>query len=497
MALTPGSKLGHYEVLGPLGAGGMGEVYRARDPRLDRTVALKVLPGDLAGDAERRQRFEREARAASRLNHPHICTIHDIGEQDGQPYLVMELLRGRTLRELMQDGKLPMAHVLRIGAEVADALVAAHTEGIVHRDITPANIFVTEHGEAKVLDFGLAKLQKADRQAALASDAPTRAAGDLMAPALDAPTRAASDLTRLGTALGTVAYMSPEQALGRRTGAETDVFSLGVVLYEMARGSRPFQGETAGAITDEILHKDPLAPLRSDAGLPAGLAALLDECLRKDPRQRCPASAVRGSARVHAGDRTKRNLLRCVRRLSATMRRPAVWVPALLLVAAMAAGGAWAVSRWQHQRWVREVALPELRHLAEAGGLGQGTETVAAYRAAVAIEEDLAGDPEFTRILSQVSIETSIDTTPPGATVYSEVLRGARGALGASGHDARLETPRSACASSVQGREARLRDPVSRGLASQSGPADKEPPARSDRVDPRPRGHDAGRHDLG
>ncbi len=404
MALTSGSRLGHYEVLGPLGAGGMGEVYRALDPRLDRTVALKVLPGDLASDPERRQRFEREARAASRLSHPHICTIHDIGEQDGQPYLVMELLEGRTLRERMQGGKLPIADVLRIGAEVADALVAAHAEGIVHRDITPANIFVTRHGEAKVLDFGLAKLQHADRQAVLASDAPTRAS---------------SDLTRLGTALGTVAYMSPEQALGRRTGAETDVFSLGVVLYEMARGSRPFQGETAGAITDAILHTDPLTPLRSDAGLPAGFAALLDECLRKDPQQRCPASAVRD--RLASMLATERRGPVAVRpRLSAALRRPAVWVPALLVLLAIAAGSAWAVRHWQHQRWVREVALPELRRLAEAGGLGQGAETVAACRAAVALERDLAGDREFTRILSQVSIETSIDTTPPGATLYAK-----------------------------------------------------------------------------
>jgi dienelactone hydrolase len=382
----------------------MGEVHRARDVRLDRTVALKVLPGEFASDPERRERFEREARASSRLNHPHICTIHDIGEQDGQPYLVMELLNGRTLRELMQGGKLRMAEVLRIGAEVADALVAAHAEGIVHRDITPANIFVTGHGEAKVLDFGLAKLQKAERQAA---------------PASEAPTKAASDLTRVGTALGTLAYMSPEQALGRRTGAETDVFSLGVVLYEMACGRRPFEGETAGAVTDEILHKDPLPPLRSEAGLPAGFAALLDECLRKDPRQRCGAGAVRDRlASMLAIERSGPVAVRPG--LSATVRRPAVWVPVLLLVAAMAAGGAWAVKRWQHQRWVREVALPELRQLAEAGGLGQGAETVAAYRAAVALEKDLAEDPEFARILSQVSIETSIETTPPGATVYAK-----------------------------------------------------------------------------
>ena len=404
MSLVAGTRLGPYEIQAAIGAGGMGEVYRARDPRLDRMVALKVLPGDFANDPERRERFEREARAASRLSHPHICTIHDIGEQDGQPYLVMELLKGHTLRELMKGGRLPTPDVLRIGAEVADALVAAHADGIVHRDITPANIFVTEHGEAKVLDFGLAKLLNADRRSALASEVSTRVA---------------SDLTGLGTALGTLAYMSPEQALGRRSDAETDVFSLGVVLYEMACGSRPFNGETIGAVTDEILHKDPLPPLRSDAGLPAGFAALLDECLRKDPRQRCRAVQVRDRlTSLLAAERSGSVAVRPP--VSARMRRPVVWVPALLALAAMAAGGAWAVGRWQHQRWVRAVALPELRRLVDAGGLGQGAETVAAYRAAVALEKDLAGDPEFARILSQVSIETSIDTTPQGAAVYTK-----------------------------------------------------------------------------
>ena len=404
MSLVAGTRLGPYEIQAAIGAGGMGEVYRARDPRLERTVALKVLPGDFANDPERRERFEREARAASRLSHPHICTIHDIGEQDGQPYLVMELLKGRTLRELMKGGKLPTPDVLRIGAEVADALVAAHADGIVHRDITPANIFVTEHGEAKVLDFGLARLQNADRRSALASEVSTRVA---------------SDLTGLGSAIGTLAYMSPEQSLGQRTDAETDVFSLGVVLYEMACGSRPFNGETIGAVTDEILHKDPLPRLRSDAGLPAGFAALLDDCLRKDPRQRCRAVQVRDRlTALLAAERSGSVAVRPP--VSARMRRPVVWVPALLALAAMAAGGAWAVGRWQHQRWVRAVALPELRRLADAGGRGQGAETVAAYRAAVALEKDLAGDPEFAHILTQVSIETSIDTTPRGAVVYAK-----------------------------------------------------------------------------
>jgi tetratricopeptide (TPR) repeat protein len=322
--LAPGERLGPYEILSTAGAGGMGVVYRAHDARLDRDVALKVLPVGLAGDAEGLERFGREARAASRLSHPHICTVHDVGEQDGQPYLVMELLKGCTLRELMKRGKLPMTDVLRIGAEVADALVAAHAVGIVHRDITPANIFVTERGETKVLDFGLAKLPGADRRAASASEDPITAA---------------SDLTRPGAALGTIAYMSPEQTLGRRIGTETDVFSLGVVLYEMTRGSRPFQGEAAGAVTDEILHKDPLPPLRTDRGLPAEFAALLDLCLRKDPRQRCGADEARD--RLAAMLATERSGA-----VAAGQRRRARAIGRLAAVALVAAGIAATVRPW-------------------------------------------------------------------------------------------------------------------------------------------------------
>src|ERR1700686_868070 len=220
MALTPGTILGPYEILSALGAGGMGEVYRARDTRLERTVAIKVLPAHLSSDPDRRERFDREARAISSLNHPHICILHDVGHQDGTSYLVMEYLEGETLADRIKKGPLPIDQVLRYAIEIADALDAAHAAGIVHRDLKPANIIVTKRGQTKVLDFGLAKLAQDNRAGDLAQDE-------------NGPTLNEAHLTSPGTAIGTVAYMSPEQARGENLDAQSDIFSFGVVVYEM------------------------------------------------------------------------------------------------------------------------------------------------------------------------------------------------------------------------------------------------------------------------
>src|ERR1700740_1906702 len=235
MPISSGTRFGPYEILSSAGTGGMGEVYRAKDTRLDRTVALKVLSSQLAGDQEKRQRFEREARSISTLSHPHICTLHDIGQQDGVDYLVLEYLEGETLEKKLEKGSLPTQEALRYAIELADALDKAHRQGIIHRDLKPGNIMITKSG-VKLMDFGLAKLQ-ADT-----------------APIADALTEMSTDkkLTAEGTILGTCQYMSPEQLEGREADARTDIFAFGEVLYEMLTGRPPFGGRTKTSLIASI-----------------------------------------------------------------------------------------------------------------------------------------------------------------------------------------------------------------------------------------------------
>jgi len=381
-----GERLAHFELLDLLGAGGFGEVYRARDTRLGRTVAIKLLPEAFSRDAERRERFRREAIAASALNHPNICTVHDLVEAGGQFLIVMELVEGKTLHAALAGGPLPPADVLPIAIQVADALAEAHRAGILHRDVKCGNIALGPRGQAKVLDFGLAKIV---------------GTGDPEGATLE-------KVTAEGTASGTLGYMSPEQLLGKPLDRRSDLFSFGVVLYEMVTAQLPFQGGPAIAVAHAILHAEP-----RDFGnrpVPEPLKAIIRKLLRKEPGKRY-ASAEELLVELRALEAST-----APGRRAALSRGVRIGMAAAAVVVLAAAGWVW--HRWSRERWALGTAIPEIERLAEAEEFVRAAELV---REAQAV---LPGNPKLKELWTDVTGELSVESDPPGADVSIRPFRG-------------------------------------------------------------------------
>jgi serine/threonine protein kinase len=391
---TKGVRIGatfaeRYRIVDELGRGGMGIVYKAEDLRLERMVALKFLPPELTQDEEAKERFVLEARAAAAISHPNICTIHEIDEFEGQTYIAMEFVDGQSLRDITKKETIPVVETLELAIQVASGLEEAHKKGIIHRDIKSANIMVTDSGQAKVMDFGLAKVS----------------GGAL--------------ITQEGVTMGTVAYMSPEQARGEKVDNRTDIWSLGVVLYEILSGQLPFWGEKEASILYSIEHRDHKPVRAVNPDIPAELVAVIDRCLQKKPNARFKTAEEIISALIKYQDSLRAeeagffNLKSLLRRL----RQPKVAVPAAMILLTIAALTVWQLSRRAKIRWARTTLLPEVGRLVENS---LSNNTIDAFNKAVEAERYLPDDPILAAYMDRCSLNISITTTPPGARVLNK-----------------------------------------------------------------------------
>jgi len=397
-----GRKISHFRIIEKIGSGGMGDVYKAEDLNLGRLVAIKFLPDALALEPDAAERFRREARAISALNHPNICTIYETGEADGQHFLAMELLQGQTLRMRILGKPLGLDNILDFAVQICDGLDAAHSQGVIHRDIKPENIFITTRGQVKILDFGLAKVTQ-DLQASQAMFASaSRTAGGATQDLLTCP----------GAPLGTLAYMSPEQARGSPLDSRSDLFSFGTVLYEMASGRRPFTGDTFAAVADSILHAAP-GPLTSpDHLLPSELQRTIKKALEKDPADRLQsATAMRSEFEAIRRNRSLESSgkLPFVR----IMRKPAFAGGALLLLVVFGIAGGIMYRHYSRLQWLRDKATPEIRQLVmERKGM-------AAYRLIKEAERYAPNDPSLVKVKAGSLWPTAVLSSPAGADVYA------------------------------------------------------------------------------
>ncbi|MBV9623010.1 MAG: protein kinase [Acidobacteria bacterium] len=398
MTLLAGTRLGPYEITSMLGVGGMGEVYRARDTRLERMVAIKILPAHLHANAEFRARFEQETKSISSLQHPNICVLHDVGSHDSVDFMVMEYVSGKTLDKIIPPGGLATELATKYALQVVDALVCAHSVGIVHRDLKPSNIIIDNNGLVKVLDFGLAKLAE---------------------PAPEAKNEAPTLLTTTGVILGTVAYMSPEQAEGKRLDARSDIFSFGSVFYEMLTGQKAFEGPSTGALLSAVIRDDPKPLSEVRRNIPAEIRRIVTRCLKKDPEARYASGAELFQELKTCRDALlpESGALFTPARIASEVRRPWILFTFALVIITSIVGGLLSAKRTREARWAREVAIPGVSRLSEQGRFGEFGE---AFTLATGAERVLPNDPTLAKLWPVISYQVSLQSTPPGADVYRQ-----------------------------------------------------------------------------